>query len=370
MSAAAEYKFTCQGCGLAFSMAEDQRTHFKSDLHRYNMKRRVTSLPPISAEQFKEKFEANTATKPTAVQVKPNHVKEKNYKPSKPVRDVQQIKEQPQLTEEEIYQERLKSRLSSLDCLFSSEKFDSVEDNVRHMENNYSFFIPERDYIEDLTGLLQYLADKVSIGHTCLFCNKSFTSLESIRKHMLDKSHNKVAYDLPEEKDEISDYYNFESSYPSTHKDEEWEDDEEIESGDEDEVVHEDVTDRDDGKDVQYGDTPYELVLPSGRRIGHRSMQLYYKQRPIQTELTEKKHGQQAVTHKMSDDNALIPAKGSGFGAFGEGQQVIQAPHKGDAKLAKKATRQARDVQKREQFKTKVGFKHNNQKHFRDQLLQ
>lgn len=357
---AAEYKFTCQGCGLAFSMAEDQRSHFKSDLHRYNMKRRVTALPPISAEQFKQKFEENTATKPTTVQVKPNHVKEKNYKPAKPVKDVQEVREQPHLSEEEIYQERLKSRLTSLDCLFSDDKFDTVENNVRHMEQNYSFYIPDRDCIEDLSGLMQYLADKVSIGHTCLFCNKSFTSLDSIRKHMLDKSHNKIAYDLPEDKDEISDYYNFESSSPSAQNDEGWEDDEDIESGDEDEVLHEDATK--DERDVQYGDTPFELVLPSGRRIGHRSMQLYYKQRPIQTELTEKKHGQQAVTHKMSDDNALIPAKGSGFGAFGQGQQVIHAPHKGDAKLAKKATRQARDVQRREQFKTKVGYKHNNQK--------
>ncbi|TIA97065.1 hypothetical protein E3P94_03204 [Wallemia ichthyophaga] len=324
------------------------------------MKRRVTALPPISAEQFKQKFVDNTSSKPTTVQVKPNHVKEKNYKPAKPAKDVQMVDDNPQLSEEEIYQQRLKSRLSSLDCLFSNEKFDSVQDNVRHMEHNFSFYIPDREFIDNLDGLIQYLADKVSIGHTCLFCNRSFTSLDSIRKHMLDKSHNKIAYDLPEEKDEISDYYNFDVDHSSTQNDEGWEDDEDIQSGDEDEVVHQDET-KEEG-DVHYGDTPFELVLPSGRRIGHRSMQLYYKQRPIQTELTEKKHDKQAVTHKMSDDNALIPAKGSGFGAFGQGQQIIQAPHKGDAKLAKKATRQARDVQKREQFKTKVGYKHNNQK--------
>ncbi|EIM19249.1 hypothetical protein E3Q22_00495 [Wallemia mellicola] len=363
-----EYKFTCQGCGLAFQMAEDQRNHFKSDLHRYNMKRRVTGLPPISSEQFKQKFEDSTAAKPTVVQSKPNHIKEKNYNPTKVAnKQPEDVKIQPELTEEEIYNERMKNRLSSLDCLFSSHKSSTVEENVRFMEHNFSFYIPDRDFIQNLDGLVQYLADKISIGHTCLFCNKSFTSLESIRKHMLDKSHNKIAYELEEDRDEISDYYDFESS--NAQNDDGWEDDEDIQSGEEDEMV-EDDSDNKEEREIQYGDTPFELVLPTGRRIGHRSMQMYYKQRPLQQELTEKKHGQQSVTYKMSNSDALIPAKGSGFGAFGEGQQVIHASNKGEARLAKKATRQARDVQRREQFKTKVGFKHNNQKHFRDQLLQ
>src|SRR6266496_5335295 len=63
--------FTCLSCSIAFLSAEDQRqscpvfktllsnfcsgVHYKSDHHRYNMKRRVASLPPISLEVFNQK---------------------------------------------------------------------------------------------------------------------------------------------------------------------------------------------------------------------------------------------------------------------------------------------------------------------------
>ena len=47
--------FTCLTCSVAFRHAQDQRAHFRSDHHRYNMKRRVANLAPISAQMFNEK---------------------------------------------------------------------------------------------------------------------------------------------------------------------------------------------------------------------------------------------------------------------------------------------------------------------------
>ncbi|EGO25716.1 hypothetical protein SERLADRAFT_466249, partial [Serpula lacrymans var. lacrymans S7.9] len=47
--------FTCLSCSIAFLSAEDQRIHYRSDHHRYNMKRRVASLPPVSVATFNEK---------------------------------------------------------------------------------------------------------------------------------------------------------------------------------------------------------------------------------------------------------------------------------------------------------------------------
>ena len=63
--------FTCISCSIAFLSADDQRPsyffldrvftdigvgeHYRSDHHRYNMKRRVAGLPPVSAETFNEK---------------------------------------------------------------------------------------------------------------------------------------------------------------------------------------------------------------------------------------------------------------------------------------------------------------------------
>ena len=48
--------FTCVTCGIAFTRPDEQRTHFRSDFHRYNMKRRLADLAPIKAQQFDEKF--------------------------------------------------------------------------------------------------------------------------------------------------------------------------------------------------------------------------------------------------------------------------------------------------------------------------
>ncbi|KAI9665937.1 MAG: hypothetical protein M1821_003872 [Bathelium mastoideum] len=58
----ASHPFTCNSCQVAFRSSELQRTHMQSDWHRYNLKRRVASLPPLSSEVFAEKVLANKAS--------------------------------------------------------------------------------------------------------------------------------------------------------------------------------------------------------------------------------------------------------------------------------------------------------------------
>lgn len=47
--------FTCISCRIKFHSAELQRMHMKTEWHRYNLKRRVAELPPISSEMFEIK---------------------------------------------------------------------------------------------------------------------------------------------------------------------------------------------------------------------------------------------------------------------------------------------------------------------------
>ncbi|CAJ0916081.1 unnamed protein product, partial [Mesorhabditis belari] len=47
--------FTCVTCQLVFRNAEVQREHYRTDWHRYNLKRQVAELPPITDEQFRSK---------------------------------------------------------------------------------------------------------------------------------------------------------------------------------------------------------------------------------------------------------------------------------------------------------------------------
>lgn len=48
--------FTCLSCSIAYPNPEDQRAHYRTDLHRYNMKRRIANLPPVRADVFDAKI--------------------------------------------------------------------------------------------------------------------------------------------------------------------------------------------------------------------------------------------------------------------------------------------------------------------------
>ena len=289
-----------------------------------------------------------------------------------------------------------RSHFSPFHCLFCSEQSSSLESNLTHMSIAHSFFIPDADYLVDTTGLIAYLSDKIAIGNVCIYCGdkgRQFRTSDAVRKHMIDKSHCKIAYDNEDERLEISDYYDFTASYPDAHvrrrrkaleaTDEEWEDmdEDEISSGDElgeiidrdaSESVLEDSVDllEDPEDQITYGDSRFELVLPSGARIGHRSLKRYYAQSfssmPRGGKPEDPNSGAALVRRLLGEKNSdLVPRKG-GFGAYGAGTDVIKARNRGEAREAGRHVREFRDQRRREDFKTKVGFIHNHQKHFRD----
>lgn len=51
-----------------------------------------------------------------------------------------------------------------------------------------------------------------------------------------------------------------------------------------------------------------------------------------------------------------------GHGAYGRGLQVMKARNAGEATWAKKQAKSFNELKVREQFRTKVGFRNNNQK--------
>lgn len=280
-------------------------------------------------------------------------------------------------------------------CLFCQSVSTSISSNLEHMSSTHSFFIPDAEYLVDLPGLLAYLGEKINIGNMCIYCNgrgRELRTLEAVRKHMVDKSHCKIAYDTEADRLEVSGFYDFTSSYPdggeqnktSSKKpkqdvDEEgWEDveddDEEVNQVTEEVVNSGDPSDSDDlpSGQITYGDTQYELVLPSGARIGHRSMKRYYDQSfyGIRAKEEDPDSGAALVRRLLKDKNsALVPRKGA-FGAFGGGTEVVKARNRGEAREAGRHVREFRDQRRREEFKTRVGFIHNHQKHYRDPLLQ
>jgi pre-60S factor REI1 len=279
-----------------------------------------------------------------------------------------------------------RARLSSNTCLFCTNECSLLDDNLTHMSIAHSFFIPDAEYLIDIQGLISYLGEKIAVGNVCIYCNgrgKEFRTLEATRKHMLDKSHCKIAYDSEADRLEISDFYDFTSSYPTdatkskkskgpSSVDEEWEDLDD--DGEEVDEILEDSDDSDDSDDslpdntITYGDSNLELILPSGARIGHRNLRRFYPQTfpGRRGKLEDLNSGAALVRRLLADKNsALVPRKG-GFGAYGSGTEVVKARNRGEAREAGRHVREFRDQKRREDFKTKVGFIHNSQKHFRD----
>ncbi|PCH43710.1 cytoplasmic protein [Wolfiporia cocos MD-104 SS10] len=458
--------FTCLSCSIAFHSAEDQREHYKSDHHRYNMKRRVAGLPPLSVVMFNQKVLERRAE--TAIMASPkgstcevcgksyttenayrSHINSRKHKENElkaaakakvqhapeplredtpmetspaPVPAEKGVETQPSTSqpppavlkvddsasEEQVNQtidEKIaaaRARLSTSQCLFCSSTSSTLDANLEHMLLAHSFFIPDTEYLVDLPGLLTYLGEKIAVGNVCIYCNgrgREFRTLDAVRKHMLDKGHCKIAYDSEEDRLEVSDYYDFTASYPDAEQrrerkaqhaapkqtpkaalgEEEWVDTDD-EDGEADEIVDADMDSASDASDdsfenqITYGDSHYELVLPTGARIGHRSLRRYYAQSFPRTPRGGKQEdpnsGAALVRRLLADKkSALVPVRG-GFGAFGAGTEVVKARNRGEAKEAGRHVREFRDQRRREEFKTRVAFIHNHQKHFRDPLLQ
>jgi len=51
-----EHQYKCLTCGVAFTDLEQLREHYKTDWHRYNLKRKVAAMPPVTLETFRDKM--------------------------------------------------------------------------------------------------------------------------------------------------------------------------------------------------------------------------------------------------------------------------------------------------------------------------
>jgi len=330
--------FTCITCRVSFADSDIQRRHYKTDWHRYNLKRKVAEMPPVTAEVFQQKVLAQKAEVEAQQQSKTKSLHcqlcnktfssenaYSNHLSSKKHKDVEanKAKKQGSLITESQFSNNFRRKdsketdpqnteyenaeslshngdddddedddieedtLEVTDCLFCPHHSVSLEENLKHMTRSHSFFIPDLEYVVDLKGLVMYLCEKVGMGNMCLYCNdkgKSFFSLEAVQSHMVDKGHTKMNYE-GDAVLEYADFYDFSSSYPDYNPDEENEGDE-IQGRDSTLAVNEQTL---------------ELCLPSGAKIGHRNMRHIYKQNLP----PERSHHSKVIQSIMADYKAL-----------------------------------------------------------------
>ncbi|GKT86287.1 LOW QUALITY PROTEIN: zinc finger protein Yan [Colletotrichum tofieldiae] len=433
---AASHPYTCNTCTVAYRNIDLQRGHMKSDWHRYNLKRRVASLPPIASEVFNEKVlqaravqtaeaekalferscdacqksyssenayqnhltsqkhkvrvaaiarrkggvadDASSVMSSTFSLGEPIAVDKENELDSEARRSSprsSRVSRRPTFTSPTTSVPRPSSVLrtplgqrdgddasinresdsttpvpskpeiawSTKSCLFCNYESPTVPLNANHMERFHDMFIPEKQYLVDLEGLLQHLQERIHEGHQCLYCFKTKKTAFAVQTHMRDKGHCKIPYDTEEVQLDIGDFYDFRSTYSDGEESDEeeeadqnggaklglkrptklvGEDGEEVEDGAEDgwetdssasSLDSADLTAfTADGRYEQYErldkhphharDDPrtrhqadgwhshahkhtravfyddYELHLPSGKAVGHRSHNRYFRQ--------------------------------------------------------------------------------------------
>ena len=202
------------------------------------------------------------------------------------------------------------------------------------MKNDHGFFIPDYEYLVDLKGMLNYLGLKISKYFVCLYCNgtgKSFHSVSSTRHHMVSKGHCKIRYEVDEHFEEFEDFYDFDLN--TVDSDDSWE---EISSVGSSQGLSE--------KSLESGHQAVgptitsdfsQLILPSGVKVGHRSLQLYYRQ--------------SLKTSKFGSTKPMLSR---------QEREIVSYAHKSSKKL----------MQNHINFRLKMGIKGNNQKHHRSTL--
>ncbi|KAI1437529.1 C2H2 type zinc-finger-domain-containing protein [Xylaria sp. CBS 124048] len=301
--ASSSHQYTCNTCQVAFRFADTQKSHMKNDWHRYNLKRRVASLPPISSEVFAEKvLQARAATtaeadragfqqlcevcqrtyysensyrnhigsqkhkakqatmpkrgavdddssvmtstfslgEPVAVAseevdsdaeeefnevvegLQKTTLKERQSPVKRPSNPIPSVNEHQEDQSSEIVSKTSTTvpGLTLKNCLFCNYDSPTIPLNVHHMERIHGMFIPEKQYLVDLDGLITALQQRIQEYHECLYCGKLKNTSAAVQTHMRDKGHCMIPFTTEEEQLSIGDFYDFRSTYSDVEESE------------------------------------------------------------------------------------------------------------------------------------------------------
>eukprot|EP00592_Proboscia_alata_P029023 CAMPEP_0194443942 /NCGR_PEP_ID=MMETSP0176-20130528/126992_1 /TAXON_ID=216777 /ORGANISM="Proboscia alata, Strain PI-D3" /LENGTH=501 /DNA_ID=CAMNT_0039270257 /DNA_START=96 /DNA_END=1602 /DNA_ORIENTATION=+ len=359
--------------GKIFASRAELALHNKSDLHKYNLKRKESNLPPLNEHDFQARLRAAMAVKRERELMKEKsgtaHLKNQKVvtvvsKPTvEPINtdaDVGTTDETAEAPEPPVVpptpptidprvclfdshrSATPQSNLARMErkygfflpdaefcpvvpptpptidprvCLFDSHRSATPQSNLARMERKYGFFLPDAEFCVNVEGVLGYCAEKIKLGHYCLYCLRTFQTYGAAQHHMIDRGHTKIRYEEGVDAPEFAPFYDFSSANEEfltsgvlkkrvveeeddekdaemdvvkEVDDEEWEDVTDDEADDEDAENNEEEDDADglyegyQSHIKQYGFeiTPNgELQFPDGRTVGHRGLRRYYNQR-------------------------------------------------------------------------------------------
>ncbi|KAF8658825.1 hypothetical protein HU200_059318 [Digitaria exilis] len=347
---------TCNACNVRFADDDHKRLHYRSDWHRFNLKRKVAGVPGVTGALFLSYVQAALGEGMTSdLTVAPIRygcaLCGKEYRSSRahaqhlssrshlirasdegsPIDGVAVVKLKPlaerrgpstavEEEEEELADEATASsdmqvdedsssrcdeepeELDPLSCFMCDLEHDTVEGCMVHMHRKHGFFIPDSEFLKDPNGLLTYVGQKVKRDFICLYCDdrrQPFQSLEAVRKHMVAKGHCRLRYgDGGDDEDaNLEDFYDYSSSYVDVEG-------------------RQLIAAADANSNIELGIGGSELVITTKngkgtrvRTLGSREFTRYYRQKPRPSAVTNCASALSLASSHKSMDLVTIQSK-------------------------------------------------------------
>ena len=200
--------------------------HYKSELHKYNLKRKTAGLAPITRAVF-ERMQALAAQKQQASgasggsgssggaagagvvlgdsadgEASASAVVDADG--DKVERERERAAAQLAIDEAEAAKP-----VDLCRCFFDAHVSPNIAQNMEYMHRSFGFFVPDLEYMSDLHGFLTYVYRKVAVGRMCLYCERVFRSKQATIDHMVAKSHCKLRWDYDEDVEEFEEFFDF-----------------------------------------------------------------------------------------------------------------------------------------------------------------
>jgi pre-60S factor REI1 len=235
----------CNSCNLRLESDEDKGSHYGTELHKLNAKRRAADLPPITPQGYARLKDAQEAQQRAAEEADAEvlYICEACHKTfgsegqfsthnaSKKHRDEVRTLLAERKAARAAEKERAAAGLPPLailpppstpggeaevvigatNCVFCWCQCDSVEANLAHMRSAHSFAIPDAPACTEPEALVEYLHSRVLDAHVCLMCTngKEFESPDAARQHMMDKCHCAMRYEEEADFEEYERFYDY-----------------------------------------------------------------------------------------------------------------------------------------------------------------
>ena len=188
--------------GKVFASRKELADHYKSDWHKYNLKRREAGLPLLLESDFQARLAAALSLRQEEGRHGTSHLKRgKKQKPKRnknnkkdhygseggvvaksqaeaydkmkeddnaedgeaPVATTMETEEQGEEGGEQAVEEEEAPVIDPKQCLFDRHFSATVEANADRMYRKYGFFLPDREYLTDVEGLIGYCHEKIKV---------------------------------------------------------------------------------------------------------------------------------------------------------------------------------------------------------------